>query len=76
MAVEAMWLAPQNIRFSELVRVCDHRFGPPRQRITPHRVYRAPRPGDPWVNIQRGAHGRAKAYQVRQALAAIEKLEQ
>jgi len=33
-----------------------------------------PWPGDPRVNI-RNDHGRAKAYQVRQVLAAIDKKE-
>lgn len=31
--------------------------------------------GDPWVNIQYSSAGMAKAYQVRQVLAAIDKLE-
>jgi hypothetical protein len=31
--------------------------------------------GDPRVNLQRGKDGNAKAYQVRQLLKAIEKLE-
>lgn len=35
---------------------------------------RRPRPGDPRVNIQ-DAKGRAKPYQVRQVLKAIDKLE-
>jgi hypothetical protein len=37
-------------------------------------VFKTPKPGDPRVNIQND-HGKAKAYQVRQALAAIEKKE-
>jgi hypothetical protein len=39
-----------------------------------HRVYKTPWPGDPRVNIQ-NAKGKAKPYQVRQVLLAIEKLE-
>lgn len=31
--------------------------------------------GDPRVNIQRGSDGKAKFYQVKQVLIAIEKLE-
>ena len=38
-------------------------------------VYRTPWAGDPRVNIQ-DDHGMAKPYQVRQVLAAIEKLEE
>ncbi|WP_255562040.1 hypothetical protein [Zooshikella harenae] len=38
-------------------------------------MYKTPWPGDPRVNIQEGKGGKAKPYQVRQVLAAIEKLE-
>jgi hypothetical protein len=48
-------------------------FGEPRRHGTSHRVYRTPWPGDPRVNIQND-RGKAKAYQVRQVLRAIEKL--
>lgn len=73
--LDAMRQAPQNVRFTDLAKVCDDYFGAPRQEGTSHRVYRTPWPGDPRVNIQRGKAGMAKAYQVRQVLAAIEKLE-
>lgn len=62
------------IRFADLAKMCDHYFGEPRQQGTSHRVYRMPWQGDPRVNIQ-DDHGKAKPYQVRQVLAAIEKLE-
>lgn len=65
---------PQGIRFAELVKVCSHYFGKPRSRGTSHHVYRTPWQGDPRVNIQ-NAKGQAKAYQVRQVLWAIERLE-
>lgn len=65
---------PAGIRFNDLAKVCDHFFGEPRQQGTSHRVYRMPWPGDPRVNIQ-ADHGKAKAYQVRQVLKAIEKLK-
>jgi hypothetical protein len=65
---------PKGIRFRELCRVCDHYFGTPRQRGTSHRVYRMPWQGDPRVNIQNDK-GMAKAYQVRQVLKAIERLQ-
>ena len=70
----AMKRSPQNVRFAELAKVCDHFFGLPRQHGTSHRVYRTPWPGDPRVNIQ-NERGRAKAYQVKQVLRAIERLE-
>lgn len=80
MAGEAATLArmrgnPGNIRFSELCKVCDWYFGKPRQSGSSHRVYKTPWPGDPRVNIQ-SARGKAKAYQVRQVLAAIDCLEE
>jgi hypothetical protein len=65
---------PKGVRFNELAKVCDHYFGAPRSRGTSHRVYRTPWQGDPRVNIQ-NAKGRAKPYQVRQVLWAIERLE-
>ncbi len=63
----------KGVRFNELVRICDHFFGAPRQSGTSHRVYRTPWPGDPRVNIQNDK-GMAKAYQVRQVIRALEKL--
>ena len=65
---------PKGIRFNDLARICDRFFGEPRQRGTSHRVYRTPWPGDPRVNIQND-RGMAKAYQVRQVIRAIERLE-
>ena len=65
---------PAGIRFADLRKVCDHFFGTPRHRATSHRVYRTPWRGDPRVNIQ-NAGGMAKAYQVRQVLKALAKLE-
>ena len=65
---------PKGIRFSDLARICDRYFGEPRQRSTSHRVYRMPWPGDPRVNIQ-DDKGMAKAYQVRQVIRAIERME-
>jgi hypothetical protein len=65
---------PKNVRFSDLLRVCDCYFGPPRQRGGSHRIYKTPWPGDPRINIQK-AKGMAKVYQVKQVLLAIDKLE-
>ncbi|MCX5645236.1 MAG: toxin HicA [Phycisphaerae bacterium] len=65
---------PKGIRFTDLCKVCDHYFGPARQKGTSHRIYPMPWPGDPRVNIQNDK-GKAKAYQVRQVLAVIERLE-
>ena len=64
----------QNVRFADLVKVCNHYFGEPRQSGSSHCVYKTPWAGDPRVNIQ-NKNGKAKPYQVRQILSAIEKLE-
>ncbi|MFH1807626.1 MAG: toxin HicA [Pseudomonadota bacterium] len=73
--VAAMRANPKGVRFKELCKVCDAFFGEPRQKGTSHRVYRTPWAGDPRVNIQ-GERGRAKAYQVKQVLQAIDRLKQ
>jgi len=65
---------PKGVRFSELCKVCDHYFGKPRNSGTSHRVFKTPWAGDPRVNIQ-NSRGKAKAYQVRQVLLAIDRLE-
>ena len=62
------------VRFAELCTICDHYFGKARQSGSSHRVYKTPWQGDPRVNIQ-NKKGKAKAYQVRQVLKAIERLE-
>ena len=65
---------PGNVKFSDLCKVCDYYFGEARQKGTSHRIYKTPWAGDPRVNIQDGK-GKAKVYQVRQVLKAIEKLK-
>jgi hypothetical protein len=64
----------KDVRFSELCRICNHFFGEPRQKKSSHRIYKTPWQGDPRVNIQNNK-GKAKSYQVKQVLLAIEKLE-
>ncbi len=65
---------PKGIKFIDLCKVCDHYFGEPRQVGSSDRIYKTPWPGDPRVNIQ-NEKGLAKAYQVKQVLNAIERLE-
>jgi hypothetical protein len=72
--VARMRASPSDVRFADLARVCQHYFGAPRQHGSSHRVYRTPWPGDPRVNIQEGRGGKAKPYQVRQVLRAIDRL--
>jgi len=64
----------KDVRFRDLCTVCDFYFGEPRQGGSSHRVYRTPWQGDPRINIQ-NHKGKAKAYQVKQVLKAIERLE-
>ncbi|MGN6751870.1 MAG: toxin HicA [Intrasporangium sp.] len=72
--VAAMRRNPQNITYNDLHKVCEHHFGKPRQTGSSHAVFKTPWPGDPRVNIQ-SDKGKAKAYQVRQVLKAIDKKE-
>ena len=65
---------PKDVKFSELCKVCDFYFGDARQSGSSHKVYKTPWRGDSRVNIQ-NSKGKAKAYQVKQVLKAIERLE-
>ncbi|SMD04237.1 hypothetical protein SAMN02746065_12364 [Desulfocicer vacuolatum DSM 3385] len=66
--------SPKDVKFSDLCKVCDFYFGDARQSGSSHRVYKTPWKGDPRVYIQ-NSKGKAKAYQVKQVLKAIERLE-
>ena len=74
--LKEMAKTPQNVRFANLSKVCVHYFGEPRNKGTSHHVYKTPWQGDPRVNIQKSKDGKAKAYQVKQVLTAIKKLEE
>lgn len=64
---------PTGVRYTDLLAVCVHYFGSARQQGGSHAVFKTPWPGDPRVNIQ-ADKGKAKAYQVRQVLKAVDKL--
>ena len=64
---------PTAIRFADLLKCCESLFGKPRQTSGSHVIFKTPWPGDPRINLQND-HGKAKAYQVRQVLAAVDKL--
>lgn len=72
--LDQMCREPANVRFADLKKVCEEYFGKPRQDGTSHAVFKTPWAGDPRINIQNDK-GKSKAYQVRQVLLAIEKLE-
>lgn len=71
----AMRSSPKGVAFADLRAICEHYFGLPRQSGGSHLIFRTPWPGDPRVNIQ-DRNGEAVPYQVRQVLAAIDKLEE
>jgi hypothetical protein len=72
--LEGMRSNPGGVRFADLRMVCDRYFGQARQSSGSHRLYKTPWTGDPRVNIQ-NSKGQAKAYQVKQVLKAIDRLE-
>ena len=65
---------PNGVRFAELRKLCEFYFGKPRQSASSHCIFKTPWPGDPRINIQ-NHRGKAKPYQVRQVLKAIQMLE-
>ena len=71
--VIGMKLNPKNVRFVDLCKVCESYFGKPRNRGSSHKIYKTPWQGDPRINIQNNK-GKAKVYQVKQVLLALDKL--
>ncbi|MBW2237992.1 MAG: toxin HicA [Deltaproteobacteria bacterium] len=65
---------PKDVRFTDLCKICENYFGEPRKSASSRRIYKTPWQGDPRINIQ-NHKGKAKAYQVKQVLLALEKLE-
>ena len=72
--VRLMRQNPKGVSFHDLRKVCERYFGKARQSGSSHRIYKTPWQGDPRVNIQND-RGKAKHYQVRQVLLAIDRLE-
>jgi len=70
-----MRVNPVNVRFGDVCRVCDYYFGEPRKKGTNHRIYKVSWIYPPLINVQ-NFKGKAKDYQVRQVLDAIDKLEE
>jgi hypothetical protein len=65
---------PKSVSFSDALAIAGHYFGEPRISNSSHHVFKTPWPADPRVNLQKAKSGGAKPYQVRQLLAAIDKL--
>lgn len=72
--LEQMRREPASVRFTDLKKICQACFGKPRQTGSNHAIFKTPWVGDPRINIQ-DDKGKAKTYQVRQVLLAIDKLE-
>jgi hypothetical protein len=62
---------PSDVRFSDALKVATFFFGKPRRSGGSHHVFKMPWSGDPRINLQ--GDGKAKPYQVRQLLMAVEK---
>ena len=65
---------PKDVAFNDLKKVCDYYFGNSRQSGS-HIIYKTPWFGDPRINIQKSGK-KAKFYQVKQVLSAIDKLKE
>lgn len=66
--------SPKAIRFEDLYQLCVAYFGASRRPGGSHHIFKTPWQGDPRINIQ-DDHGKAKAYQVKQVIKAIDRLQ-
>jgi hypothetical protein len=73
-AIKRLERSPNKIRFKDLSRICEEYFGPPRIGKGSHQMYKTPWQDDPRINIQ-NENGKAKAYQVKQVITALKRLE-
>jgi hypothetical protein len=64
----------KNIKFKDLLNICEKFFGPPRVSASSHHFFKTPWPGDPRINLQ-PQKGNAKPYQVKQVISALKKLQ-
>lgn len=65
----------KQIRFSELLKICEQFFG--NYRVSgSHHIFKTPWQGDPRINLQKGKDKKAKPYQVQQVLNALRKLKE
>jgi predicted RNA binding protein YcfA (HicA-like mRNA interferase family) len=63
---------PDNVRFDELLQICEHFFGEPRIRGS-HHIFKMPWEGNPRINIQKDGK-KAKPYQVKSVIRVLRKL--
>jgi len=66
--------SPKSLSFTEACDLAAFYFGKPRQGSGSHvAIYKMPWQGDPRINLQEGDGGKAKEYQVKQLIKAIDK---
>jgi len=65
---------PNNVRFADLLAICQRYFGKPRISGS-HHIFKTPWQGDPRLNLQRDGN-MAKPYQVRDVVKALKKLQE
>ncbi len=71
--IQQMVRSPNNVKFTNLCKVCDYYFGKARQKSSSHYIYKTPWQFDPRVNIQE-KDGKGKDYQVKQVIKALKRL--
>jgi hypothetical protein len=71
--VEGMRVNPKNVKFYELKKICEAYFGKPRTSGS-HVIFDTKWQSIPSINIQND-NGKAKTYQFRQVLKAIDRLQ-
>jgi hypothetical protein len=66
--------SPKSLTFTEACTLAEAYFGKPRQGSGSHiAIYKMPWQGDPRINLQKGEGGKAKEYQIKQLIKAIDK---
>ncbi|MDQ6785585.1 MAG: toxin HicA [Acidobacteriota bacterium] len=74
-AIDELAQNSKQIRFSQLLTICEKFFG--NYRINgSHHIFKTPWKGDPRINLQKSKGSFAKPYQVRQVLRALRKLNE
>ena len=71
-AVKELEASGKNTRFDRLVTICTEFFGKPRVKGS-HHLFTVKWQGDPRINLQ-SQKGKAKGYQVKDVIAALQKL--
>lgn len=65
----------KQIRFLQLLKICENFFGQYRTNGS-HHIFKTPWQGDPRINLQKLKGNFAKPYQARQVLRALNKLKE